>query len=376
MVQPDLDAFDARQLLGQVFRLLLVTLQLQRSGFFAQQARQPAAQLRSALAIATGVAVGGPGAGQQPARGGQGEQAPARVFEFFEELLGRGFAHVFIVQAGLDQRAPVFQQGIEGDTQIVGRLTRSGLAQAADQRAHFREAFDPVLQQAPVTVEAILLGQTLAAAQQMPAQRGERVVQRRFSGDLRCRQAQRIAVGVVQAITALGLADIAWHQGQFLGQLGGQFQQGCRFAFAQFQFQLADFFFLLADHDVTQVQRGFDDHFGLAATPGDFRAFTDEIGGEDRLQGLLVQLGQFLGPAFAVEFLQVELGFGQVPVVLVTHRQAGDALAAGLEGLDHFFAILAQAQGDFGLGQVALGRVEVLIHQLTAFPATFVAFFQ
>jgi len=26
MVQPDLDAFDARQLLGQVFRLLLVAL--------------------------------------------------------------------------------------------------------------------------------------------------------------------------------------------------------------------------------------------------------------------------------------------------------------------------------------------------------------
>ena len=93
-------------------------------------------------------------------------------------------------------------------------------------------------------------------------------------------------------------------------------------------------------------------------------------------QGFLVQFSQLFGPAFAVEFLQIELGFGQVPVVLVTHGQAGDALAAGLEGLNHFFAILAQAQGDFGPGQVALGRVEVLIHQLTAFPATFVAFFQ
>ena len=210
----------------------------------------------------------------------------------------------------------------------------------------------------------------------MPAQRGERVVQRRFGGDLRRWQAQRIAVGVVQTITALGLADVTRHQGQGRGQFGGQFQQGSRLAFAQFQFQFADFFFLLADHHVAQVQRGFDDHFGLATAPGDFGAFADEIGGEDRLEGFLVQLGQLLRPAFAVEFLHVELGFGQVPVVFVTLGQTGDALATGLEGLNHFFAILAQAQGNLGAGQVALRRVEVLVHQLTAFPATFVAFFQ
>ena len=194
--------------------------------------------------------------------------------------------------------------------------------------------------------------------------------------DLRRRQAQGIAAGVVQAVAALGLADIARHQGQGGGQFGGQFQQCSRFAFTQFQFQLADFFFLLADHHVAQVQGGFDDHLGLATAPGDFGAFTHEVGGEDRLEGLFVQLGQLLGPAFAVEFLHVELGFGQFPVVLVAFRQAGDALATGLEGLDDVVTVLAQAQGNFGLGQVALGGVEILVHQLTAFPATFVAFFQ
>jgi hypothetical protein len=72
----------------------------------------------------------------------------------------------------------------------------------------------------------------------------------------------------------------------------------------------------------------------------------------------------------------IELGFRQFPVVLVTLGQTGDALATGLEGLYHFVTVLAQAQGDLGLGEVALGGVEVLVHQLTAFPATFVAFLQ
>ena len=227
-----------------------------------------------------------------------------------------------------------------------------------------------------MAVETVLFSQTLTAAKQMPAERGEGVVELGFRSQLRRWQAQRVAVGIVQTVAAFGLADVARHQCQGFGQFGSQFQQRGRFAFAQFQFQLADFFFLLADHHVTEVQCGFDHHFGLAATPGDFRALADEIGGEDRLQGFLVQLGQRLGPAFAVEFLHVELGFGQLPVVLVTLGQTGNALAASLEGLNHFVTVLAQAQGDFGLGQVALGGVEVLVHQLTAFPAIFVAFFQ
>ena len=68
MVQPGLDAFDARQLLGQVFRLLLVALQLQGDGVVGQQAWQPVGDLRSALAVATHITLGRPGAGQQPAR--------------------------------------------------------------------------------------------------------------------------------------------------------------------------------------------------------------------------------------------------------------------------------------------------------------------
>ncbi|MNQ95014.1 hypothetical protein D3C85_1105540 [compost metagenome] len=363
-------------MLGQVFRLLLVTLQLQRSGFFAQQAWQPVAQLRGALAIATGVAVGRPGAGQQPARGVQRELAPAWVFELFEELFRRGLAHVFIVHTGLNQRTPVFEQGIQCDAQVVGRLARCRLAEAGDQRAQFGEVLHPVQQQAPVAIEAILLGQALAAAQQVPAQGGEGVVQWHLETQFRRRQAQRVAVGIKQAITAFGLADVTRHQRQGRGQLGGQFQQRRRLAFAQFQFQLADLFLLLARHHVAQVQSGFDDDFGLATAPCNFSVFAHEIGGEDRLEGLFVQFGQFFRPAFAVKFLHVELGFGQVPVVLVPLGQAGDTLAAGLEGLNHVFAVTAQAQGNLGQGQVTLWRVEVLVHQLTAFPATFVAFFQ
>jgi len=68
MVQPGLDAFDTRQLLGQVFRLLLVARQLQGDGIFGQQAWQPVGDLRSALTVATHVAVGGPSAGEQPSR--------------------------------------------------------------------------------------------------------------------------------------------------------------------------------------------------------------------------------------------------------------------------------------------------------------------
>jgi len=210
----------------------------------------------------------------------------------------------------------------------------------------------------------------------VPHDRGEGVVQRHFGVQLRCRQAQGVAAGVIQAVAALSLADVTGHQCQGRRQLGGQLQQGSGFAFAQFQFQLADFFFLLAGDHMAQVQGGFDHHLGLAAAPGDFGAFAHEVGGEDRLEGLFVQLGEFLGPALAVEFLHVELGFGQFPVVFVTFRQAGDALAAGLEGLDNVVTVLAQAQGDFGAGQVAFRGVEVLVHQLTAFPATFVAFFQ
>ena len=56
--------------------------------------------------------------------------------------------------------------------------------------------------------------------------------------------------------------------------------------------------------------------------------------------------------------------------------QPGDALAAALEGLDVLLAIATQAQGDAGAGQVALGRVVVLVEQFDPLPAGLVAFFQ
>ncbi|MNY46900.1 hypothetical protein D3C86_1821240 [compost metagenome] len=65
--QPDQQALDARQLFGQVFRLLLVAVQLQVMAFLGQQGWQPVAQRCGALAIAAVVACGRPALGQQPA---------------------------------------------------------------------------------------------------------------------------------------------------------------------------------------------------------------------------------------------------------------------------------------------------------------------
>ncbi|MNE52180.1 hypothetical protein D3C81_727680 [compost metagenome] len=75
-----------------------------------------------------------------------------------------------------------------------------------------------------MAIEAVLFGQTLAGAEQLPGQRGEGVVQRHFSAQFGSWQAQRVAARVEQAITALGLADVAGEQWQTRGQLGGQLQ--------------------------------------------------------------------------------------------------------------------------------------------------------
>ncbi|MNZ69888.1 hypothetical protein D3C78_882040 [compost metagenome] len=227
-----------------------------------------------------------------------------------------------------------------------------------------------------MAIETVLFGQALAAAEQLPGQRSEGVVEGHLGVQFGARQAQGVAAGVEQAVAALGLADVAGHQRQFCRQLGGQFQQGFGGAFAQLQLQLADFFLLLAGDHGAEVQCGFDHHLGLAAAPGDFGVFTSEIGGEQRLDGLFVDISQLLWPALGVEFFQVELGLGQLPLELVALGQAGDALAAGLEGLDHHIAVAAQAQGDLGGGQVALRGVEVLVEQFAALPPGLVALVQ
>ncbi|MNO81166.1 hypothetical protein D3C76_723970 [compost metagenome] len=185
-----------------------------------------------------------------------------------------------------------------------------------------------------------------------------------------------VAGRVEQPVAALGLADVAGHQRQVGGQLGSQFQQGFRFALAQFQLQLADFFLLLAGHHRAEIESGFHDHLGLAATPGDLGLLADEIGGEDRFQQLLVQVGQRGGPALIVELLQVELRLVLGPVPLVAFGQAGDAVSGGLQGLDVLLAVAAHAQRDPGPGQIAVGGVVVLVEQLAAFPAGLVALLQ
>ncbi len=84
-----------------------------------------------------------------------------------------------------------------------------------------------------MAVETVLLGQPLAAAEQVPGQGGEGVVQALLGRQLGRGQAEAVAAGVEQAVAALGLADVAGHQRQVGGQLGGQLQQGGGLAFAQ-----------------------------------------------------------------------------------------------------------------------------------------------
>src|SRR5471032_3536007 len=64
-------------------------------------------------------------------------------------------------------------------------------------------------------------------------------------------------------------------------------------------------------NDLAQIHCGLDHNLGLAATPGDFRLLANKVGGEQRLDGFFVQLGQFGWPEVAFEFFQVQLGFCQ-----------------------------------------------------------------
>ena len=224
-----------------------------------------------------------------------------------------------------------------------------------------------------MAIEAVLLGQALAAAQQVPGQRAEGVVQGHLTVQLGHRQVQAIAAGIEQAVAAFGLADVAGHQGQVGGQLAGQLQQGDGLALAQLQFQLADFFLPFPGDHLAQVQRGFDHRPGLAAAPGDLRLLPGEVGAEEGRQLFLVQLGQAGRPAAVIELFQIQFGLAQVPVPLVALGQAGNTLAAGLQGLDDLLAVAAQAQGNLGLGQITGGGVVVLIEQLALLPATLVA---
>ncbi len=356
--------------------MLLIAQQLQCLGFLAQQAWQPVAQLGGTLAIATVVAPSGPAKLQQPQRGLQREQAPAWAIEFGGEVAGRALADRFVVLAGFDAWAPVLDQRVEQLAQFTAAGARCGLAEAAEQGAQVDQLLQPLAEQFPVAVEAVLLGQALAVAQQVPGQRGEGVVQRHACLKGRCGQAQRIAVSVVQAITAFGLADVAGHQRQVGGQFAGQLQQRFGLALAQFQFQLADFLGVLADQHLAQVQRRFDHDPGLAAAPGDLGLFANEVGGEDRFEGFLVQFGECRRPAVVGELLRVQLGLVQIPVPLVALGQAGYALASALQRLDELIAVAAQAQRDFRLSQFTPGRVVVLIEQFVALPAALVAFLQ
>ncbi len=175
--QPDQQALDARQLFAEVFRLLLVTLQLECLGFLAEQVQQPVAQRGLTLAIATVVAFDGPATDQQPARALQGEQAPAVALQFGGEQRRRIATQVVVGAAVLQARAPVCQQRIQGRAQLVGAGARGGLAEAGEQGTQVGQLLQPLLQQFPVAIPALLFGQALAAAQQVPAECGNGIVQ-------------------------------------------------------------------------------------------------------------------------------------------------------------------------------------------------------
>lgn len=197
-----------------------------------------------------------------------------------------------------------------------------------------------------MAVEAILFGQSLAAAEQVPGDGGEGTVQRGFRQQFLGRGIDLVAVRVEQAVAALGLADVAGHQRQVGGQFRGQLQQRGGIALAQFQLQFADFLLVVAGDHLAQVERRLHDYPGLAAAPGDLGALADEVGAEDRLELLLVEILEGRRPALVVEFLQVELVLFQVPVPLVAFGQPGHALPAAFQRLDVLLAVAAHAQRD------------------------------
>ena len=371
--QPDQHAFQARQLLGQLARLALVILQRQDADFLVQELAQPAADGRRAGAGAARVALLGPAAREQPVRQLQREQAPAGVVQLGGELLRRGLAGRFVELSGRQARAPVGQQRIQRLAQRVAADPRCGLAEAAEQGAQVDQLLQPLLQQFPVAGEAVLLGQPLAAAQQVPGQRREHLVQRLFGVQRRRRQAQAVAAGVEQPVAALGLADVAGHQRQVGRQADGQLQQHLGTALAQLQLQLADLFLATVGQHLAQVQGGLDQHLVLTLAPADVGLLAHEIGGEQRLQAGLVQLGQAGRPAIVAEQRRVQLGALQVPVPLVAFGQPGHALTAALQGLDELLAVAAQAQRDPCVSQIPTGGVVILVVQLDAPPATAIA---
>ena len=220
----------------------------------------------------------------------------------------------------------------------------------------------------------VLLGQALATAEQLPGQRREGVVHRGFGFKFGVRQTQLIAFGLEQAVAALGFADVAGHQRQTGGQFGGQFQQRFRGTFAQLKLQLADFFLALASDDEALVKGGFDHHLGFATTPGDLGEFAGEVGGEQRLDGLLSSPASCSGQQVWSSFLRSSLTL--VPFVFVALGQPGHALAAALEGLDDDLAVPTQAQGNAGSREVAVWGVEVLVEQFAGLPAGLVALLQ
>src|SRR5690606_2890855 len=121
---------------------------------------------------------------------------------------------LLVVTTGQRARTPVGQQRVEAFTQAAAAGAWRGLAKTAEQSAQLDQLLHPVDQQAPVAIEAVLLGQALAAAQQVPGDGGKGIVERLLGAQWRRRQSKVVAGRVEQSVAALRLADVAGHQRQ------------------------------------------------------------------------------------------------------------------------------------------------------------------
>src|SRR5690606_40245932 len=103
--------------------------------FFIEQAVQPALDCCSAGAGTAVVALGGPGAAQQPARGQQRKTAPANCAQLGGELLRRSLTYLGILATGAQARTPVADQRIQCFAQLTARSEERRVGKVSKPRS-------------------------------------------------------------------------------------------------------------------------------------------------------------------------------------------------------------------------------------------------
>ena len=103
--------------------------------------------------------------------------APAGIFQFLGKAGGSVLTQLRILLARQQQRTPILEQRIQCFAQRMTAGARGCLAQTAQQGSQIGQLLQPLFEEFPVAIETVLLGQSLAAAQQVPGQCGKSVVQ-------------------------------------------------------------------------------------------------------------------------------------------------------------------------------------------------------